>query len=240
MALAAWTSSSCSRRRRRCRSAEMSAGFDAELLDALSGPGPAATDDERMGQMLDVLNGEGELIMKRTRADVHRNGFWHRAVNIWIICPSTTRLLMGQRAAGKDMDPHRWSCAAGRVPSGDLSMNTAISRLAAEYSITAVADRQIGMAFSMRCPRTFTSGLFSGQQDAAWVDVYIATLDEELPLSRLHLDTRAKQAARYVSLAELRRAFEVRDEAYVIPPNDEYCKKLLHYLRKTCESAVPP
>jgi len=193
-------------------------------------------DEERMAQTIDVLNGEGEFIMRRSRGDVHRLGMWHRTVNVWVVCPSTSRVLLGQRAANKDVDSHRWTCVCGRVPSGELSMNTAVARLATEFSIQAVPDQQIFMVFSMKCPRTIESGVFAGQHDGAWADVYLATIEEEIPTARLHLDVRAKQAAKYASLAELQRAYEVKDESYVTPPNDEYIKKLMHYLRKTCKA----
>jgi len=193
-------------------------------------------DEERMNQMLDVLNGEGQLIMRRPRADVHRLGFWHRAVNVWIICTSTSRVLMGQRSMSKDMDPRRWTCVCGRVPSGELSYNAAAERLHAEFSIKDLPDDQLSLMFSLKCPRKFHKGIFTGQDDGAWIDVYVACLNEEIPVEKLHLDVRAKQAAKYVPLLELQRSYELEDENYVIPTNAEYCKKLFHYLKKTCEA----
>lgn len=193
-------------------------------------------DQERLGQRLDVLNAEGHLIMTRPRGDVHRQGFWHRAVNIWPICPSTLRVLVGQRAVSKDTDALRWTCACGRVSSGDLSMNTAVDCLAAEFSIRAVPDEQISLAFTLKCPRRITRGLFAGQLDGAWIDVYLMVLDQEIPVERLLLDVRAKQAAKYVSLDELERALAAKDDNYVIPTNDEYTDKLVRYLRRMCRA----
>jgi isopentenyldiphosphate isomerase len=199
-------------------------------------------DQGRMQTVLDVLNGEGQLIMRRPRCDVHRQGFWHRAVNVWILCTSTSRVLMAQRAICKDVDKGKWTCVCMRVPSGELSHTAAVERLEEELSIRDLPDEQVSLIFSMKCPRKFTTGIFSGQDDAAWVDVYVAVLKEEIPIEKLHLDVRAKQAAKYVSLADLKQSLESQDEQYVIPSNPEYVPRLFHHLRKTCEAwqAIQP
>jgi len=196
----------------------------------------AEDDEEKVSQMVDILNAEGDIIMRRARSDVHQNGFWHRAVNVWVVCPSTTRVLLGLRALSKSNDPHRWTCVCGRVPSGEVSMDTAVVRLAAEFQISAVPDQQLFLVFSMKCPRNIDRGVFAGQQDSVLIDVYLAILDEEMPLEALHLDVRSKQAAKYASVAEIARAYEVKDEAYVIPPNEEYINKLVYHLRRTCKT----
>lgn len=199
-------------------------------------------DQERMHTYLDVLNGEGQLIMRRPRCDVHRQGFWHRAMNVWVLCTSTSRVLMGQRSVSKDVDPRKWTCVCGRVRSGELSHTAAVERLEEEFSIRDLPDEQFSLIFSMKCPRKITEGIFKGQDDGAWMDVYVAVLKEEVPIERLHLDVRAKQAAKYVSLVDLQRALQTKDEDYVIPANPEYLPRLFHYMRKTCEAwnAIQP
>lgn len=167
---------------------------------------------------------------------VHRQGFWHRAVNVWILCTSTSRVLIGQRSVSKDVDKGKWTCVCGRVPSGELSHTAAVERLEEEFSIRDLPDEQVSLIFSMKCPRKITTGIFAGQDDGAWMDVYVAVLKEEIPIEKLHLDVRAKQAAKYVSLEDLQRNLEVKDDKYVVPSNPEYTKKLFHHLRKTCQA----
>eukprot|EP00427_Karlodinium_veneficum_P032915 CAMPEP_0169187462 /NCGR_PEP_ID=MMETSP1016-20121227/2936_1 /TAXON_ID=342587 /ORGANISM="Karlodinium micrum, Strain CCMP2283" /LENGTH=279 /DNA_ID=CAMNT_0009263421 /DNA_START=50 /DNA_END=889 /DNA_ORIENTATION=+ len=195
-------------------------------------------DEERMHVMLDVLNGEGQLIMRRPRCDVHRQGFWHRAVNVWVLCAPTGRVLMGQRSQSKDVDPLKWTCVCGRVPSGELSHTAAVDRLEEELSIRDLPDDQVSLIFSMKCPRKIENGLFAGHDDGAWIDVYVAVLREEIPIEKLHLDVRAKQSAKYLAVADLKRALLQQDEGddFVIASNPEYNPRLFHYLRKTCEA----
>jgi len=201
--------------------------------------------DEKMHCMLDVLNSEGQFIMSKPRYIVHREGFWHRALNVWVIDLSTARVLIGQRAASKDIDPGKWTCVSGRVPSGELSMNAAVDQLENEFSIkpaqasSGVAAqvgtsslREVSLMFSIKCCRDITNGAFAGQRDATWLDVYAACLNEEIPVEKLKLDLRDKQAARYIRLEQLRRAYARRDPEFVIPANEEYIAKLFKYLNK--------
>lgn len=200
---------------------------------------------EKMHTMLDVLNSEGQFIMSKPRYIVHREGFWHRALNVWVIDLSTGRVLIGQRAASKDIDPCKWTCVSGRVPSGELSMNAALSQLENEFSIKPTVTnqgaistsstsplREVSLMFSIKCSREITNGVFAGQRDATWLDIYAACLSEEIPIERLKLDLRDKQAARYIRLEQLRRAYARRDPEFVIPTNEEYVHKLFKYLTK--------
>lgn len=194
-------------------------------------------DEVRMSVLLDVLNGEGALIMNRPRHVVHRQGFWHRAVNVWVICEQSSRVLMGQRANRKEMDPGKWTCVCGRVGSGEQSYDAAAAQLNTELSINIdpnLPDSPLQLLFTLRSSRTITNGIFKEQQDNTWLDVYVARLKEEIPIEKLHLETSHKQAVKYVTLDELRTAYATRDEDYVIPVNEEYPKKLFHHLVRAC------
>lgn len=190
--------------------------------------------EAKMGRPLDVLSDSGEMIMRRTRADIHQKGFWHRVVNVWVICPETARVLIGQRAVSKDMDPEKWTCACGRVNAGDSSMDAAVEYLYAEFGITARPDVELSLGFNVKCPRDITRGLFNGQIDKAWIDVYVCRLDQEVPMEMVQLDVSTKRAARYIEVHELEKALIEQDPTFVIPTNEEYAKKLLHVMKRMC------
>lgn len=198
----------------------------------------AESNEQRMQQEIDVLNSEGHVMMTKPRSEVHRNGFWHRCVNVWVICPSTARVLLAQRAASKDTDPRKWTCVCGRVPSGELSKPAAVNRLHAELSIKGLDDEQITLMFAVKCERAITTGIFAGQLDGAFIDVYAALLTEEIPLWNLHLDSTAKESVQWVSVEELTRSLLERDERYVIATNEEYQRNLIRHLRKVCKDAA--
>mmetsp|Transcript_59682 Transcript_59682/g.129255 ORF Transcript_59682/g.129255 Transcript_59682/m.129255 type:complete len:272 (+) Transcript_59682:86-901(+) len=196
-------------------------------------------DEERKSQLFDVLNAEGEIIMAKTREDIHRNGFWHRAINVWVLSTSTSRVLLGQRSVGKEENQGRWTCACARLPRGELSMSFATQCLFSEFSIGVVPDKQLSLLFSIKCPRPILKGLFVGQHDKAWIDVYVACLEQETPVEKLSLDLREKRAAKYVTLDELQAAFESNSEDIVVPSAAEYSAKLLWHLRRLCKGQAP-
>lgn len=211
------------------------------LFEAIFATAQAAVDsayEKKMYSPLDVLDGGGAFIMSRPRYIVHRDGFWHRAVNVWVLCIDTGRVLLGQRASTKDIDPNKWTCICGRVPSGDFSFNAAMEQLSSEVGLKGLElDADVSLAFSMKSMRTITQGVFNGQSDATWLDVYVATLATEVPLERLHLDVADKQDVKYITIDQLRDAYDRKDPDFVLPANHEYLAKLFRYLTKAMVDA---
>jgi isopentenyldiphosphate isomerase len=85
-------------------------------------------------ELFDVLDIDGNLTGKTClRSEVHRLGLFHRAVHVWLFCPSTGELLLQKRASIKDSWPDRWdiSCA-GHVTAGEESRPSAQRELLEE------------------------------------------------------------------------------------------------------------
>jgi isopentenyldiphosphate isomerase len=60
---------------------------------------------------------------------VHRDGDYHRAVEVWIYVESTGELVLQKRADGKDSWPGRWdTSSAGHITAGDTSLLSAMYR----------------------------------------------------------------------------------------------------------------
>nr|GMD97423.1 nudix hydrolase 3-like [Ipomoea batatas] len=78
-------------------------------------------------EYLDVLTKTGEKTgISKPRGDVHRDGDYHRAVNVWIYAESTQELLLQCRADCKDSWPGRWDASsAGHISAGDSSLVSA-------------------------------------------------------------------------------------------------------------------
>ncbi|TYJ15215.1 hypothetical protein E1A91_A10G169200v1 [Gossypium mustelinum] len=88
-------------------------------------------------EYLDVLTKIGKKIGKKIGGskprhvpsflgDVHRDGDYHKAVNVWIFTESTQELLLQKRADCKDSWPGLWDISsAGHISAGDSSLITA-------------------------------------------------------------------------------------------------------------------
>lgn len=194
--------------------------------------------DEKMNMMLDVLDSEGHFIMSKPRSVVHKEGFWHRALNVWVVDMSTGNVLIGQRPITKGIDPGKWTCVTGRVESGQLSLTSALEQLFGETSIKMEdsLEGQMQLMFSIKCAHQITNGVFAGQRDATWLDVYAACLQETIPIEQMKLDTKDKQAAKYISIDKLHEAYVEKNPDFVIPSNEEYTRKLFQYLRTLIDS----
>ena len=80
---------------------------------------------------------------KKLRAEVHRDGDWHKTVHIWII-NSSHSLLLQKRAASKDSYPSMWDISiAGHIEAGSDSPRTVLKEVAEELGIKLTnADAQ--------------------------------------------------------------------------------------------------
>lgn len=91
-----------------------------------------------MVEYIDILNENGEFTGKKaTRSEVHKYGYWHRAVLILLI-NSKKEILLQRRSANKEKNPNMWdlSCA-GHLSSGDTSLLGAMREFEEELGIKA-------------------------------------------------------------------------------------------------------
>lgn len=87
-------------------------------------------------EYFDILDEKGnELGITKRRAEVHAEGYWHAAVNIWLL-NSQKEILIQKRSAIKNAFPEKWdiSCA-GHIQAGDTASLTAIRELEEELGI---------------------------------------------------------------------------------------------------------
>ena len=71
-------------------------------------------------EYLDILDENGNKTgEKKSRKEVHSNGYWHKGVHIWII-NSKRELLVQRRSANKDIYPNKlYISVAGHPVSGE-------------------------------------------------------------------------------------------------------------------------
>lgn len=87
---------------------------------------------------IDTLDENGALTGKtRTRAEVHRDGDWHRAVHIWIL-NDRGEILIQKRSPTADLFRDHWDLSlAGHVRSGEESRAAAVRELKEELGVDA-------------------------------------------------------------------------------------------------------
>jgi isopentenyl-diphosphate Delta-isomerase len=92
-----------------------------------------STDNE----ILEILDVDDKVIGTATRGEIHRRGFLHRAVHIFVF-NSAGEVYIQRRSISKDRHPGKLdSSAAGHVDPGESYEQTAIRELGEELGIKA-------------------------------------------------------------------------------------------------------
>jgi isopentenyl-diphosphate Delta-isomerase len=80
------------------------------------------TDDvkaQRDEELFDVVDHRDRVVGRATRAQVHANQLWHRAVHV-LVFDRAGRVLLQKRTAAKDTSPGLWdSACSGHVDAGE-------------------------------------------------------------------------------------------------------------------------
>jgi 16S rRNA (adenine1518-N6/adenine1519-N6)-dimethyltransferase len=111
---------------------------------ALTNWGAASQDMEKgaqdvHGEIFDVVDETDQVIRQASRHDVHKNGWRHRAVHIFVF-NAAGEIFLQKRSRWKDVYPSRWdSSAAGHVNAGNEYEETALREITEEMGISVPA-----------------------------------------------------------------------------------------------------
>lgn len=95
-------------------------------------------------ELFDVVDANGQAAgHAKRRADVHRDGDWHRAVHVWItgMTDGEPFLLFQRRAAGKDTAPLRLDATVGGHLRAGESVDQALREINEEIGIVPDLSR---------------------------------------------------------------------------------------------------
>lgn len=92
-------------------------------------------------ELFDVVDHEDRVVGQSTRADVHENGLYHRAVHILVQDPEGL-LYLQRRSWDKDSAPGCWvSSCSGHVDAGEDYRTAAIRELTEELGIAVSPEK---------------------------------------------------------------------------------------------------
>src|SRR5687768_17055127 len=88
------------------------------------------------GELIDVLTEAGARTGRcKPKADIHRDGEWHRAAHLWIVT-TDRRVLLQKRARAKENWPGFWDVSvAGHVSAGENAIDAAIREAREEIGL---------------------------------------------------------------------------------------------------------
>lgn len=148
-------------------------------------------------EYFDVLDENGEKTGRtKLRREVHRNGDWHRAVDVFVV--KGDEVLLQKRCATKDSYPDTWDLSCGgHITAGEDSLETAVRELEEELGLKARPEELefVGsFKASARPAPDFVNNSFN--------DMYI--LRTEAEISELRFQEEEISALKYVPIREFR------------------------------------
>lgn len=167
-------------------------------------------------EYFEIYNQDGMPTGKiKLRKDVHRDGDWHRAIDIWIL-NSKNELLLQKRAAQKESFPGLWevSCS-GHISAGEESQISALRELEEELGIT-INPNELLPIFEVRESVITNNGTFINNEIK---DVYLVKKDFET--GTLKLQTEEVAEVRWIHYHDLQMELHEKPQMYV-PHEEEY------------------
>lgn len=172
-------------------------------------------------EFFDVLDKNGNPTGQiKARADVHRDGDWHKAVHIWIL-NSSGELLIQKRSLDKAEGAGQWDIsAAGHVPAGETVVETATKELEEELGLE-ISKNKIEYLFTVKYTK-LRPEYINNEFD----DVFLVELD--LDISKIQIQKEELTEIKFVDYRELEKMVNRNDEN--ILSHDEEYKKLFELL----------
>ena len=100
-------------------------------------------------ELFDIVNEDNIVVAQAPRSVAHRDGLWHRGVDIFLFTPDG-KLLVQKRSPTKDTFPSALECSVGEhVQAGEDYTRAAVRGLSEELGLAGITLVPL-MEFSMR------------------------------------------------------------------------------------------
>ena len=161
-------------------------------------------------EYFDIVDSQGRPTgEKKLRADVHRDGDWHRAVDMWLI-NKKDEILIQKRTPTKESYPNLWEVSSsGHISSGETTISAAVREFTEELGLEITAD-DLEFLFEVEEMHVTNNGKFLNNEIK---DVYLVTRD--CKISDIHFQESEIAEVRFMKLPELEKAIKDNPELFV-------------------------
>ena len=160
-------------------------------------------------EYIDILDEEGDLTGKiASREEVHKKGYWHRAINVLII-NKDNELLIQKRAASKKKHPNLWdySCA-GHLSVGDSSISGAMREIEEELGIK-VEEKNMKLIDTLLKSYSPKPDFFENE----FQDIYLCL--EDIVLEDITLQVEEVAEVKYMNFEDYKQRILEEDKDFV-------------------------
>jgi isopentenyldiphosphate isomerase len=133
-------------------------------------------------ELIDILDAQGNKTGRvKPKAEVHRDGDWHRAVHVWILGPGD-QVLLQRRSKNKENNPGKWDVSvAGHLSAGEGSVQAALREIKEEIGLI-LASNDLSYQFTVTEEQILNDGRYI---DREFHDVYFARKADDVAV---HVD----------------------------------------------------
>lgn len=162
-----------------------------------------------MIELIDVLTPDGVPTgQRKPKAEIHRDGDWHRAAHVWIVSPDG-RFLIQRRSPRKENNPGLWDVsAAGHLSAGESAADAAVRETFEELGVR-LTTAELTFVATLRQSCILNNNTY---YDNEFHEIFIVRLDVDL--ASLHLDAE--------EVAEVKWVKELRPDDSFVPHPQEY------------------
>lgn len=174
------------------------------------------TDDPK--ERIDIVTENGEPTGRsETREVIHRKGFWHRTVHVWVI-NSRREVLLQKRAAAKLTHPDLWDMAvAGHISTGETSLDAACKEVKEELGIS-LSPSDFTFLFTHKDEGIHHGGTYI---DRELHDIYLVVKD--IPIEDIVIEPSEVSKVKYLPLKDFFALVQRKDKR-LVPHAMEYVK----------------
>ena len=174
-----------------------------------------------MTEFLDVMNNKNNpLGIIKSRKEIHKDGYWHRASHTWIL-NKKNHILCQKRSHNKEWFPDRWDMTfGGHVKTGESYESTAITELSEELGITVeLKDLEFLMDFLID-----KKDKRKGTLNREFLKVYL--LRTKKAVGQFKIQKTEISEIRYFEINELKGLLNKRSDVKFIPEKQYYLSVL--------------
>ena len=149
-------------------------------------------------EYLDILDENGKLTgIKKDRNTVHKDGDWHKVVQIFVV--NNNNIMLQQRSLLKKSDPGKWcASASGHISAGENSIDTAKKEFREELGIN-LYENEIKLIYSFKS----SSIRYNNNEKIInnhFVDLYV--VNKEIDINNVKIQKEEVNQVSYFTISE--------------------------------------
>lgn len=185
-----------------------------------------------MEEYIDIVTREGKSTGNSApKSEIHRKGFYHHTVHLWLYTKSG-KVLLSQRSANKAICPLLWDVSvAGHIDAGEPMLTAAIREAQEEIGL-ALIEQDLEKIGVFECFQSYDNGIV----DNEFHNTFISEL--KVDLTKLKLQEEEVEAVKLVSLKEFKDILKhIGTDNHFVASNKSYYEFVLQAIEEQLTSS---